>query len=272
LTVGYISLNMLYMNDLQRIAELYDVSMKDWIGEVQFYRDLVSEINGTEKSVLEIACGTGRIALQLAKMGIDVVGIDISPEFLEIARRKNASTPKVEFINADMRSFQLNRRFPLVIIPGHSFQALITVDGQLRTLRMIADHLTPNGKLVIHVNHDAVVWLAEKSHDGDDPNPSNSKLVHPATHNVVYRSVHWQYKPAEQTAYAVNYWKETNHDGNVQYQWVSGPNAFHVYFPFEMEHLFRIAGYRVNAVFGDFDKSPLTDDSPEMIWIVQSKD
>jgi len=257
------------MNDKQKIAELYDVSVQDWPGEIQFYRDYVSGIEENDKNVLEIACGTGRVTLQLATPEISIVGFDISLEELDIARKKSDGVLNLEFVYADMRSFQLNRRFPLIIIPGHSFQALVTIEDQLLSLKMIARHLSHYGKLVIHVNHDTLTWLAEKSHDGKDPNPEIRRIIHPRTKNVVSRSLQWQFKPAEQTAFAVSYWKEIDKTGAVVDEWSSGPNAFHVFFPFEMNHLLRRAGYKVNQVYGDFHKNPLTDNSPEMIWVVQ---
>lgn len=257
------------MDHTQRIAELYDHSMRDWPGEIRFYQDLISEIKGVDKSVLEIACGTGRVALQLAKPDVKLVGFDICKDLLDIAHRKSIGIANIELICADMRSFQLNRQFPLIISPGHSFQVMITIEDQLCSLKAIARHLTTDGKLVIHVNHDSLEWLAQKFHEGKDPNPSKSMIIHPKTGNTINRSVYWRYKPAEQTAFATNYWVESDETGSDIDEWSSGPNAFHVFFPFEMNLLFKAAGYKVIQIYGDFHKNPLVDNSPEMIWIAE---
>ena len=253
----------------QKTAELYDVYVQDWPGEIQFYQDLVSEIECNRKSILEVACGTGRVLLQLAKQVGNATGLDISPSYLEIARRKSANSSNIRFIQADMRSFQLSCKFPLVIIPGHAFQNLVNIDDQLASLKSIGNHLANDGELVLHVNHDPLDWLSEKSREGEDRNPSESRIVHPYTKNIFNKTEQWKYNPANQTAHRADYWIETTQKGIMIDEWSDGPYAFHVFFPFEMEHLLKRAGYIVKQVYGDFYRNSLSNNSPEMVWIAQ---
>src|SRR5574341_572989 len=105
----------------QFYAQTYDVSVPDWSGELDFYRALAAEVKSGGGSVLEVACGTGRIALRLAQEGTRIVGLDLSPQMLEVARQKSTELQNVRWVQADMRSFELDEVFELAIIPGHAF-------------------------------------------------------------------------------------------------------------------------------------------------------
>lgn len=86
--------------------------------------------------MLELACGTGRVAAALG-----AVGLDIDP-----AMARRAAVRGVPVVVDDMRSFAFGRRFPLVLVPWNSLQ-LLDVAGRAACLACVADHLTPDGLL-----------------------------------------------------------------------------------------------------------------------------
>ena len=106
----------------QLYTALYDLSVGDWEGEMDFYHAWSMRAYAKGQAVLEVACGTGRVAVRLAEAGIDVTGIDLSPLLLEVARSKSLGMNNIHWVQADMRDFDLGRKFGLAIIPGHSFQ------------------------------------------------------------------------------------------------------------------------------------------------------
>ncbi len=61
-------------------AQIYDQYMYDWPGEIDFYLKFASVVKEKGQSILDIACGTGRVALRLAQTGANVVGLDLAPE------------------------------------------------------------------------------------------------------------------------------------------------------------------------------------------------
>jgi len=128
-------------------AQTYDASVSDWPGEIDFYRGLVAEANLNDLSVLEVACGTGRVAKHLARDGVEVVGLDLSSAMLDVAREKSVGMSNMRWVNADMRSFELDETFGLVIIPGHAFQNILTAVDQIACLESIKRHLVPLGVL-----------------------------------------------------------------------------------------------------------------------------
>ena len=85
-------------------AQLYDVAVSDWPGEIDFYRELLHMINSEHVNMLEIACGTGRVSQQLVSTGVKITGLDLSPELLNIARGKSAGIQNIHWISGDMRN------------------------------------------------------------------------------------------------------------------------------------------------------------------------
>jgi SAM-dependent methyltransferase len=104
---------------------------------------------GTE--VLELACGTGRVTLPLAAAGVEVVGVDIDPAVLAVARRRRDRAEWPLLVAADMRRFALRRRFGAVIIPYNSFQLLTDPADAAACLAGVCDHLAPAGSFALEV-------------------------------------------------------------------------------------------------------------------------
>ena len=121
-------------------------------GDIQFYRNLAQRANG---EVLEVGVGTGRVAVELAKAGIRVTGLDISEAMLAIAAEKGAASTVADRLRlecGDMRNFDLGpRKFELIIVPYRAFQLLLTPEDQLAALAAFRRHLRRNGILVLHL-------------------------------------------------------------------------------------------------------------------------
>jgi ubiquinone/menaquinone biosynthesis C-methylase UbiE len=251
-------------------AQTYDASVSDWPGELAFYQELAEDANSSGSAMLELACGTGRVATRLARAGIDVLGLDRSPAMLEIARRNSIGIPNLRWVQADMRTFDLEETFRLAIIPGHAFQNLLTPEDQLACLKCIRRHLDPGGRLVVHLDHQDVDWLGELMGDKGGVFEREEEFAHPETGSLYRASRAWSYERSTQTAIVQTLWEEIGDDGTVASRIESGPVRLHCAFRFEMEHLFPLAGYQIDAVFGDFDKHELTDESTGMIWIARN--
>ncbi len=146
-------------------AQTYDASVSDWPGEIDFYQELAAEANADGQSVLEVACGTGRVAMRLARDGVEVVGLDLSSAMLDVAREKSAGMSNMRWVQGDMRSLELGEAFGLVIIPGQAFHNMLTVADQIACLKSIRRHLVPGGVLVVHLDHQDVSWLGDLRRD-----------------------------------------------------------------------------------------------------------
>jgi 2-polyprenyl-3-methyl-5-hydroxy-6-metoxy-1,4-benzoquinol methylase len=95
---------------------VYEAEYGQYKGDFDLFLNLIDK-----GSVLDLACGTGRLAIPLAQKGLEVVGLDASVPMLELARHKSADLP-IQWIQGDIRDFQLNQTFDLIIMAGNSFQ------------------------------------------------------------------------------------------------------------------------------------------------------
>ena len=95
-------------------------------------------------SVLDGGCGTGRVAVELARRGIDVVGVDVDETMLAAARQKE---PALAWVAADLATLALGRTFDLVALPGNVMIFVEPADRG-RVLHRVAAHLEPGGRLV----------------------------------------------------------------------------------------------------------------------------
>ena len=120
---------------------------------VAFYERLARQLGDP---ILEVACGTGRIALPLAQAGLNVVGVDRSEAMLAVARRKLAALPaavqkRVMLVKQDMSALDQGRRFGLIFVPARSFQHLLAIELQRKSLQAFRRHLEPTGRLVLNL-------------------------------------------------------------------------------------------------------------------------
>ncbi len=110
-------------------------------GGVDFYAALARETGGP---VLEVACGTGRVTVPLARLGIAVTGLDIRPELLDIARTKSSGLA-ARWVQGDGRTFDLGERFRLIFLTGNAFQQFLTNEDQKALLDRARAHLDDGG-------------------------------------------------------------------------------------------------------------------------------
>src|SRR5690606_20980199 len=103
------------------------------------------EKNPGAKSILDVACGTGK-HLEFLQDHYDSEGIDLNNEILDIARKR---CPQSTFHEADMINFQLLRKFDVVICLFSSIAYVQTLENLYKAITCMANHLNPNGLLVI---------------------------------------------------------------------------------------------------------------------------
>ena len=96
------------------------------------------------RTVLDGGCGTGRVAVELARRGVDVVGADVDADMVEIARRK---APDLRWLVADLADLALDYRFDVVVLAGNVIP-YVAADRRAPALAACARHLLPGGRLI----------------------------------------------------------------------------------------------------------------------------
>lgn len=248
-------------------VQFYDVAVPDWPGEIDFYRAIAADVKAQGGSVLEVGCGTGRVTCQLAQAGMRIMGMDLSPSMLAVARQKSQELSNVRWVEGDMQAFELDECFDLILVPGHSFQFMLTPADQVACLTCIRQHLTSGGKLVVHLNHDDLSWLGGLVQGQGTGFELKGEYRQNSMKGYVRAWTAWSYEVTTQTASAIDVWEFIGEDGTVKERQESGTKRLHCVFRFEMEHLLARAGFEVEALYGDFFQRELQDISSEMIWI-----
>ena len=253
----------------------YDAAVPIQTGEVEFYLELAREAEAQGLRTLEVTCGTGRIMIPLAREGIRIVGLDISSAMLARAREKSADLDNVEWVEGDMRDFDLGEEFGLVTIPVGSFQLLLTTEDQLAALRSIHRHVAPGGRLAFEVENPNIVAMAEwlgPKRGTYVRNPARD-YVHPETGLHVRSWGSLEYHPSQQRYLPHGMIDELDDDGAVVNRSygkpMEEPNQLRYLHRYEMEHLLARCGFEVEALYGDLSKGEYRGTSPDMIWVAR---
>jgi SAM-dependent methyltransferase len=133
------------------IARVYDPWSASVTEDLEFY---VEEARASGGPVVELACGTGRIAVQIAKAGIRLIGVDGSAAMLEVAReyaRAEGVEELLDLRHGDLREPPVSEHVPLVLIPFRSLLHMTTEADRLRALTAARALLRPDGRLVFDV-------------------------------------------------------------------------------------------------------------------------
>jgi ubiquinone/menaquinone biosynthesis C-methylase UbiE len=246
-----------------RIARFYDHEQKEFTKDIPFYLEYAKKYGG---EVLELACGTGRILVPLARQGIKVTGLDASDEMLNICRKKidGALKQTVTLVRGDMISFELPKRSSMVFVAFRSFQCLLTKEDQISCLQCVWKHLSGGGILIIDLfapRHDLLAQVHRSMDLREFYDAEND--VH------VNRRADDKYDLARQTLHEDRFYEWTDKSGEFHCQKWSFDLSY--LFRYEAELLIDKCGFRVEAVFGDFDRSPYDYFSGEQIFVARKE-
>lgn len=242
-----------YPDPFTTIARFYDLDLEGYDEDVELYRGLAAERGG---AVLELACGTGRVALALAGDGREVTGVDSSAGMLHCARAKDA-LGRVEWIEDDMRHLDLGRRFALVLVPLGGLQHLETVDDVVAALEVLGRHLAPDGAAVIDV---------EAPHPEDleaGPQPLIEHWTRAWQGGQVTKLVSVVGTPSLGLREVTWHFDEQPSEGPLRRH--TAQFTLRTYTPAELELAARLAGLEVAALHGDYDGVPYDDGAPRLL-------
>jgi SAM-dependent methyltransferase len=239
----------------EALARLYDLDLVEDPGDLDLYLALAARAGGP---VLELAAGTGRLAIPLAEAGHAVTAVDIDPAMLARLRRRlagagDAARARVTIVEGDLLDIRLaaSASFTLAFIALNSLFLLATRDAQRQAFRTMADHLAAGGLAVVDV------WLPDADdlarfdgrlileYDRDDPETGTrvtkvAAAQHDAATGIVnLTAIYEQGRQGEPSARFVR---------RDVLRLVSGG---------ELEDFATAAGLEVEAIAGDYDMGPL---------------
>ncbi|HMM48481.1 MAG TPA: class I SAM-dependent methyltransferase [Miltoncostaeaceae bacterium] len=222
--------------------------------DLDFWRSQAARL---DDPVLDLGAAAGRVALALVGDGRRVWALDRSPAMVDQLERARATmdesvAARLHPVRADMRSFSLDQRFPLIIIAMNTLQALTEPADQLACLRAARRHLAPEGEVIFDVAlPDAVeiaMTLGQERDGGSFTDPRSGVTL---THSAWYDT--WD--PVSQTLEFTHRVRERTRNGSEE-EYLRH-HRVHLFHPVEMEHLLARAGLETIALHGDFAGGPL---------------
>jgi SAM-dependent methyltransferase len=253
-------------------AELYDYEYRHRRADITFYRCLArNRMEFAEGTILDLACGTGRLLIPLARDGHRVVGVDISPEMLaaasrRIARLSERRRAQCSVAHADIRTFALGRKATLAIAAFHSVQHLLSDLDFLKFLRATRANLCKGGWLAFDVLPPDGAWLARDS----ARRWGRTTLRHPGTgQRFVYTTNH-AFDPRKRLLHIRLYYQPVDGKGAPSGTERVVRLCHRQFWPEEVRRMLEAAGFRPTEAFAGFDGRLLSshpDQADEHIYL-----
>jgi SAM-dependent methyltransferase len=237
------------------LANLYD-DENGWDQSADFYLGVARRIGA--KTLLDLGCGTGTVTRGIVKaIGGSGVGVDPAAPMLDVARR-NTQGEAIDWVVGDARTVRLDRKFDLIIMTGHAFQAFLTEADQIALFRTVAAHLAPEGRFGFDSRNPAAQeWL--------EWGPADSRRV------------------VDTAAYgAVEIWNDARMnpdrilDVEEHYRILASGKALRSDFrlrfsaPEELWDGMMAAGLAVEHCYGDWNANPFKPDMREIIIVAKN--
>src|SRR5579859_1653893 len=243
-----------------RDAQMYDLQDEGYEDDYALTTQWARSLGGP---LLDLACGTGRMALRMAAQGYQVTGVDITPEMIARARQKAAQQgASIEWAVADARAFHLQKQFPFIYMLENVFQFFLTREDQEAMLACVREHLHPDGCFLFETRN---------------PNPRNlQQLRRPEPQQFALPdggqlviTAQMYYDPMTQIQHYTSH-LAFSHPGG-QHEERTHRTALRYVYPQEMEALLYHNGFQIRTCYGSWQQEPLTVTSRSMIYVCQKR-
>jgi SAM-dependent methyltransferase len=261
------------MEEIYERPRDYDLEHEGDDEDVAFYLRLLSDWQ--PRRVVELAAGSGRVTIPLARAaaarGSHIIGLEREGPMLEEGLRKQAELDddvrrSLTFMPGDMRDWRAEPPCDLVIAPCSSLSHLLTLDDQIAAWRCAWENLEDGGRFVVDLTMPNLAAFGDSMQtpprtflevdvDARDPETGTRLLRYKTT----------RYLPHLQRA-EIRFLYDKFPDGRQVDRYVSDFDC-HVYYPREVELLFRLTGFRVAVWFGDYSMRRLRTSSRQLIGV-----
>jgi SAM-dependent methyltransferase len=243
-----------------RDPQIYDLEDEGYYDDYPLTEQWARSLGGP---LLDLACGTGRMALRMAELGYQVTGIDITPEMIQRARQKAVKQGvSIEWVLDDARTFHLGKQFSFIYMLENVFQFFLTRADQEAMLARVREHLLPQGCLLFETRnptpHNLVV--------GRRPEPQ--KFTLPGGGHLVITEQHY-YDPMTQIQHYTYHHTYLQPEAKPKEKMIR--TALRYVYPQEMEALLFYNGFQIRTCYGNWQQEPLTAASPSMIYVCQRR-
>jgi len=243
------------MNDIYSVPELYDAFHGDKSDDIPL---ILSQAKSAGWEVLELACGTGRLAIPLCEAGFQYTGLDLSESYIKLASQKLKSRNLTGTVQvADMRTFDLQKKFDFIFVGFNSFLHLLSDEDAIQCLTRVCDHLKPGGRFLMDIfvpnpellfrDPDKLYPVKTFDHPFGGKCQIREKSVYESENEIL--SVEW-------------YFYRDGEDKPDPYDF-----KMRILFPDTVERLITESGLTILEKLGNYNGDPLTPESPLQISV-----
>jgi SAM-dependent methyltransferase len=244
------------VGDLIYDAHIYD-GMNTNLADLQFYKSWLPKNKNAR--ILELCCGTGRLTLPIAKDGYDISGVDYTSTMLDQARAKASEEGlEVEFIEADIRNLELNKKYDLIFIPFNSIHHLYTNEDLFKAFKVVKNHLKEDGLFLLDCYNPNIQFIVEgekeqkeiAAYTTNDGREIWIKQVMRYENKTQINRIEWHYYI------------------NGEFDSIQNLDM-RLFFPQELDAYLEWNGFNVIHKFGDFKEEAFNDESEKQIFVCQ---
>jgi len=227
----------------------------------QFYAELAKQVGG---NVLEVACGTGLVAIPLAMQGIPITGLDITFGMLAHAKHKSEQLGlSIRWIEGDARDVDLGEKFNFIYMTGNAFQAFLNNSDQRALLQNVRKHLTEKGTFAFETRNPDWKEMTTDLNEEEWMTYTNDKGYQVR----IMETREYDHVSQVLTYHLFRRWQE-NGENKERVTRI----AIRYTFPQQLNALLESNGFRILEQYGNWDKGPLTKESPSIISIYAPAD
>lgn len=252
------------MDSKYRVGDLiYDGNIYDGMNtnlvDLQFYKSWLP--NNKDARILELCCGTGRLTIPIALDGYDISGVDYTSSMLKQAKIKASGLGlKINFIEADIRTLNLQEKYDLIFIPFNSIHHLYNNKDLFKALNVVIKHLNKEGLFLLDCFNPNIRYIVDgeqkqkeiASYTTDDGREILIKQTMRYESKTQINRIEWHY--------FINGLFDSIQNLDMR-----------MFFPQELDSYLEGSGFDIIHKFGGFEKEVFDDNSEKQIFVCKSK-
>jgi 2-polyprenyl-3-methyl-5-hydroxy-6-metoxy-1,4-benzoquinol methylase len=242
------------VGDLIYEANIYD-GLNTSLDDLPFYNKWLSRIK--DAKILELGCGTGRLTIPLAIAGYDITGVDFTSSMLQTAKTKTAMAGlDIEFVQADMRTLNLSKKFDVIFIPFNSIHHLYTNEDLFSTLKVVKNHLKVGGLFLLDCFNPNIQFIVQ----GEKATTNTAEYQTNDGRKILIKQ-----KMRYENGTQINR-IEWHYFVNGKFDSIQNMDM-RMFFPQELNSYLKCNGFNIMHKFGSFEEEAFGDSSAKQIFV-----
>lgn len=245
------------VGDLIYDANIYD-GLNSFLSDLQFYKKWLPK--NKEAKILELCCGTGRLTVPIAKAGYNICGVDYTSSMLEQAKVKASEAGlEINFIEADIRSLNLQEKFDFIFIPFNSIHHLYKNEDLFKAFNGVKNHLKEEGLFLLDCFNPNIQYIVEGEKE-------QRKIAEYTTEDG--RAVLIKQTMRYESATQINR-IEWHYFINGEFHSIQNLDM-RLFFPQELDSYLEGAGFEITHKFGSFEEERFENKSEKQIFVCKT--